>query len=149
MNETVIIKIVVPANIVLECSATMVTIPGEEGVFGVLPNHAPLIVSLKAGIIKIALSDEKLPTEAGLYRESADILCFISRGIAEVNAKQVNVITEFALDITNLSRIEVLEKISSFQQQLLQETDITKTSNIKTNISRYESVIEFLPENKS
>jgi len=149
MNETVIIKIVVPANIVLECSATMVTIPGEEGVFGVLPNHAPLIASLKAGVIKIKLSDEKLPMEAGLHRDPVDILCFISRGIAEVNEKQVNVITEFALDITNLSRIEVLEKISVLQRQLSQETDSTKTNNIKTNISRYESVIEFLPENKS
>lgn len=150
MNETISIKIVVPANIILECFATIITMPGEEGVFGVLPNHAPLIASLKSGIIKITLSDDnKLKAETSSFKRSGDILCFISGGIAEVNAARVNVITEFAIDITNLSRIEILEKISTFQQQLLQEIDITKTSNIKTNISRYQSIIEFLPESRS
>ncbi len=48
MNATILVKIITPLSIALEKQAKMVTMSGEEGMFGVLPSHVPMIVSLKA-----------------------------------------------------------------------------------------------------
>ena len=101
MNETITVKIITPSNIILDLAAFIVTLPGEEGVFGVLPNHAPLIASLKNGIINISI-------------DSGNLRYFISKGIAEVTGTNINVITEFALDVTNLSQSEIDEKIRAY-----------------------------------
>ena len=51
-NNKFNIELVTPSSVVLEDSAEMVVIPGTEGEFGVLVNHAPMISTLKIGVIK-------------------------------------------------------------------------------------------------
>lgn len=59
-----------------EGETTLITIPSETGELSVLPNHAPIITSLKKGTITVKTkSDSKtFPIESGF---------------AEINQKQV------------------------------------------------------------
>jgi F-type H+-transporting ATPase subunit epsilon len=51
------LEIVTPSGTILDCDVKMVTLPGREGEFGILPKHASLITLLKEGIIEYELED--------------------------------------------------------------------------------------------
>lgn len=106
MNEKITVKIITPLNIAFEEQAKMVTLPGEEGMFGVLPNHAPMIISLKAGLVQIYIDDIHEPQLAYL----------ISGGITEVTGDYINVATEKAINVTNLSEVEITAKLTNLQK---------------------------------
>lgn len=73
------LHIVTPKGMVEETTVSMVTLPGAEGDFGVLPGHAPLISILKAGGIYF--------DEGGMPRVYA-----VSAGFAQVTADKVLVV---------------------------------------------------------
>ncbi|MGL4226928.1 MAG: F0F1 ATP synthase subunit epsilon [Rickettsia sp.] len=106
MNETILVKIITPLSIAFEKQAKMVTLPGEEGMLGVLPRHAPMIVSLKAGLVQVYIDD---------IHKSENIY-LISGGITEVTGSYVNIATETAINATNLSEAEIATKLQELQK---------------------------------
>ena len=101
MNETILVKIITPLSIAFEKQAKMVTMPGEEGMFGVLPGHAPMIVNLKAGLVQVYIDD--------MHKSENTYL--ISGGVTEVTANYINIATETAINVTNLSEAEIATKL--------------------------------------
>src|SRR5690606_17511455 len=53
MADTLYLEVITPAKIVFKGNIESVTIPGVEGSFQVLKNHAPLISVFETGLIKI------------------------------------------------------------------------------------------------
>lgn len=47
------VEIITPETTLYEGSATYVYLPGSDGGLGVLNNHAPLISSLKKGVVRV------------------------------------------------------------------------------------------------
>lgn len=76
------LSIITPEKTLFAAEAAMVTIPGSEGVFGVLPKHAPFISSLKPGVITIDTVDGKQQTIE------------VTGGFAEVVPERVVVLAE-------------------------------------------------------
>ena len=74
------LSIITPEKTLFEAEAQMVTIPGAEGEFGALPQHAPFISSLRAGAVVIDL-------EGGKQQKIE-----ISGGFAEVTPERVTVL---------------------------------------------------------
>ena len=108
MNETMLVKIITPLSIAFEKRAKMVTMPGEEGVFGVLPSHVSMIVSLKAGLVQVYIDD--------MYESKNTYL--ISSGVTEVTANYINITVETAINVTNLSEAEIATKLLDLQKPL-------------------------------
>lgn len=129
MTNTILVKIITPSHLLLECEASIATMPGSEGVFGVLPKHAPLVASLKAGVVTIAANNK-------------NFRYFIDDGIAQVTGEEVNIITEFAIDLATIQQAEIIAKIATFQESASQQ-DITaqKLAELQQNIARYESAL--------
>jgi len=50
--ETLKLEIVTPTGVLFDDEVKMVTVPGKEGEFGILPHHSSLISLLKAGVIE-------------------------------------------------------------------------------------------------
>jgi F-type H+-transporting ATPase subunit epsilon len=73
------LSIITPEKTLFSGDADMVTIPGSEGVFGVLPKHAPFISSLKAGTVIIETGGKQQQIE-------------ITGGFAEVTPEHVTVL---------------------------------------------------------
>ncbi|QQV75689.1 ATP synthase epsilon chain [Rickettsia tillamookensis] len=105
MNETILVKIITPLSIAFEKQAKMVTMLGEEGMFGVLPSHVPMIVSLKAGLVQVYIDDIHTP----------QITYLISGGVTEVTGSYVNIATETAINVTNLNEAEIAAKLLELQ----------------------------------
>ncbi|HVJ53945.1 MAG TPA: ATP synthase F1 subunit epsilon [Aliidongia sp.] len=85
-------ELVSPARILVSEAVDMVVIPGAEGDFGVLPNHAPLISSIRPGTIAV-------------YEGSAVVeRIFIAGGFAEVTPDRCTVLADEAVNVTELDR---------------------------------------------
>lgn len=53
MADTTAFELVTPARVMISRDAGMVVAPGVEGLFGVLPRHAPLISTLQRGVVEV------------------------------------------------------------------------------------------------
>ena len=58
-----ILEIVSPESKLFQGEVTSVSLPGVDGSFQILNNHAPIVATLKAGEIKIAAPSFKLNKE--------------------------------------------------------------------------------------
>ena len=78
------LEIVSPEKLLLSRPVDMVVIPAAEGEMGVLPQHAPMIVLLQQGVIRLY--------EGGRVTESLQV----SGGFAEVTPTRVTVLADTA-----------------------------------------------------
>lgn len=88
-------EIVSQDRLVFEGDADIVVVPGNAGEMGILPNHAPLLSTLKYGILKVRYQDkEELFTVAG--------------GVVEVQPDIITVLADAAenVDEINIARAE-------------------------------------------
>jgi F-type H+-transporting ATPase subunit epsilon len=84
-------EIVSQDRIVFQGDADMVLLPGTDGEMGILPHHAPLLTTLKYGIIKVrSQGHESFYTVAG--------------GVAEI---QPDIITVLADAAENVEEIDI------------------------------------------
>src|SRR5215213_10042706 len=83
VNEMIKLEIVTPERRVFDETVDSVTVPTATGEVGILPNHAPLISSLKSGILAYSNkgTSEKL---------------VVSGGFVEVSTNKVSVLTDVA-----------------------------------------------------
>ena len=88
--DKVAFELVAPERLLAREDADMVVIPGAEGDFGVLPNHAPFMSLLRPGVISIYEGD----------RVSRRI--FVAGGVAEVNPASCTVLAEEAAPLDEL-----------------------------------------------
>ena len=56
------VEILSPEKSIYVGEAAFVSLPGSDGSLGILDNHAPLITTLKAGVVK--LEDDKGKTQS-------------------------------------------------------------------------------------
>jgi len=85
MADTFKFELVSPERVLLSENAEQVVLPGAEGDFGVLPNHAPMIATLRPGVLDVQLS-------GGPRR------IFVKGGFAEVEPDRLTVLAETAFD---------------------------------------------------
>ncbi|MDH5510205.1 MAG: ATP synthase F1 subunit epsilon [Nitrospinota bacterium] len=82
-QENLQLEVLTPGRMVAQLSVPMVTLPGVEGYFGVLPGHMHLITKLKPGVVSYE--------EGGMPRRMA-----ISTAIVEVAPEKVIVLARSA-----------------------------------------------------
>ena len=88
--------LVSPERLLLSAQADMVTVPGADGYMGVMAGHAPLVSTLRAGMIDV-------------NADGKDDRYFIRGGFAEVSPGKITVLAEEAIPMTELD-IAVLDQ---------------------------------------
>lgn len=59
MAGTLQVRVITPERVVFQGEATQVKYPGEDGLYGILPRHAPMITTVAAGVLEITELDGK------------------------------------------------------------------------------------------
>jgi F-type H+-transporting ATPase subunit epsilon len=93
-------EVVSPERLLLATQAELAEIPAEEGDIGVLAGHAPMIVTLRGGVIRI--------TEAG----GAIRQFFVAGGFAEITPNRTAVLADEAVPLDELSRDAAAARIA-------------------------------------
>jgi F-type H+-transporting ATPase subunit epsilon len=100
-------ELVSPERLLLSEEVDMVVVPGEEGDFGVLPRHAPLISTLRPGVIQVH--------NGGSVTEQI----FVVGGFAEVTPTRCTVLAEEALPIGDIDRAATEQRLNDARDDLL------------------------------
>ena len=106
MAEKVEFELVSPERLLVSKPVDMVVVPGAEGDFGVLRGHAPLISTLRLGVIDIH--------ESGAVADRI----FVAGGFAEVTAERCTVLAEQAVPVADLDRAGIEDEIRSLRDSL-------------------------------
>jgi len=106
MADKIHFDLVSPEQMLLSEDVDMVTLPGTDGYFGVLAGHAPVISSLKPGVLEV---------KGG---ETPDMRIFIRGGFAEVDAKKVVVLAEEAIPLADFDVAVLDARIKDAEEDL-------------------------------
>jgi len=83
-------ELVSPERLLLSEQATAVIVPGTEGYFTVMANHAPMMATLKPGVVRATLL-------SGTERR-----IFVQGGFADVNADGFTLLAEHATAVEDV-----------------------------------------------
>ncbi len=121
MADKLHFNLVSPERELFSGDVDMVEAPGVEGIFGVLPNHAPLMAVLAPGVVKVRNGgDEKR--------------IFVRGGFAEVNPFGLTILAEEAIPVAELSREMIAERIKWAEQDLA-DADATVETRIAAEVT--------------
>jgi len=84
MAGTLQFELVSPEKTLASAQVAMVVVPGAEGDFGVLPGHAPMMSTIRPGVIEVYASEGS--TVSARYQ--------IEGGFAEVTPEGVTILAE-------------------------------------------------------
>jgi len=123
--KTMKLEIVTPNGLIYEGDVKMVTLPGKEGEFGVLPEHASLVSLLETGVITVETA------------EGNEIIIAINHGYVKVDENKVSCIVDGAVLITDEegSLSERMEEAKELLQRA-QTSDVA----IAAAVSKVESI---------
>lgn len=131
MADKVEFELVSPEKLLVSQSVRMVVVPGAEGFIGVLPGHAPMIVTVKPGIIDIYADDMGTISER----------IFVAGGFCEVTGARVTILAEEA---TGLDAVKGLDRATLDKQaaNLTEDLAEAKTEVERHNIENKLAVIQ-------
>ena len=107
MPDLVQFELVSPERLILSTEVEMVVVPGTEGNFGVLAGHAPLISTIRPGMIEIY---ETRPTVSERI--------FVVSGIAEVTPERCTVLADEAMSPDSLDRATIEAELQTVEGNL-------------------------------
>jgi len=110
MAGTFKFELVSPERVLLSIDADQVVVPGSDGEFAVLAGHAPVIATLRPGVLDV--------TAGGSKRR-----LFVKSGFAEVDPSRLTVLAEKAYDVDELSASAIAEELKSAEADLAAAKD--------------------------
>lgn len=103
--------LVSPERLLMSAEVDQVDVPGSEGDFGVLANHAPVVTALRPGVLTIQ--------SQGKQGEKF----FVRGGFAEVTAQGLTVLAEEAMPLAELDRAALDQRIRNAEEDVADAKD--------------------------
>ena len=107
MAEKVAFELVSPERLLMSEESEMVIVPGANGNFGVLYGHAPMISTVRTGVIDVY---ENRPQIAHRI--------FVAGGFAEVTPERCTVLAEEAVAVSDLDGSVIDQEIADLSEDL-------------------------------
>jgi len=101
-------ELVSPEKLVLSKQAALVNVPGGEGDYGVLAGHAPMITTVRPGVVEVFADDHGAPADR----------IFVAGGFAEVTNERCTVLAEQATPVTELNAVQLEEQAKNFAEDI-------------------------------
>ena len=105
MAEGLKIEIVSPERLVLSEVVTSVTVPGTEGYFTVMDDHAPFMTTLRPGFITV-------------NRNGQDEIFFVKGGFADVSPDGLTILAERSVPLSEFDHGDLQAQIKAAEAEL-------------------------------
>ena len=106
MAEPFSFELVSPEALVLSGEASAVVVPGTEGYFTVLANHAPFMSTVKPGVVDVKMADG----------ETSQI--FVRGGFADVSPSGFTLLAEQAISLAELDMDDLEAQIKDAKEDV-------------------------------
>lgn len=110
MADKLHFELVSPAKLLKSADVDMVVVPGTEGDFGVLPMHAPVVSTLRTGIIEV-------------HNDSDAEKLLVVGGFAEVNAEGLTILAELAKPLSEVERATYEAELKNLEEDVQDAKD--------------------------
>ena len=107
MTDSIHFELVSPERLLLDIAAASVVVPGTEGDFTVLPGHAPVMSTIRPGVVEVTAAEGE---------ESSRL--FVRGGFAEVTSEGLIILAEEAISLAEISREELEQKVVDAREDL-------------------------------
>jgi len=124
MADKVAFELVSPEKLLLSQDVDLVVVPGADGNFGVLPRHAPMISTIRPGVIQV------FETRASEARQ-----IFVAGGFAEVTPDRLTVLAEEALPVSDLDRAAIDQQIQDLSEDLADAKDAAERATVEGRLA--------------
>ena len=128
MADTLKFELVSPERLLMSGDVAQVNVPGSEGDFGVLPNHAPVLSTLKPGIIEVTGDDGKQDR------------IFVRGGFAEVNPGGLTILAEEAIHMDDLDAAALAQQVQNAQEDVDDATDDAKRQKAQETLDQLKQL---------
>lgn len=120
MADLIAFDLVSPERLLLSEQAEMVTVPGTEGDFGALAGHAPVISTLRPGVVDVRGGTEI----SGRF--------FVLGGFVEVNPLKITVLAEEAIPMEQVDAGVLDQRIRNAEEDIhLAKTDADRAKAVE------------------
>lgn len=106
MAETFQFDLVSPERLLMSDPVEQVTVPGADGQFTVLKDHAPFLTTLKPGVLDIIVAD------------GASQRIYVRGGFADVNAGGLTVLAEQAMPMEEVNAEIMAQQVKDAEEDL-------------------------------
>jgi F-type H+-transporting ATPase subunit epsilon len=99
-------ELVSPARLLFSGEVASVTLPGTEGEMGIYPGHAPVLSTLKPGVVTV-------------YKDGGTTdRIFVKGGMVEVNPQGLTLLAEVAIPMDELDAAALAKQIKNAEEDL-------------------------------
>ena len=131
-QDQILLELVSPEKLLLSRRVDMVVVPGEDGDFGVLPRHAPLLSTLRHGVVSV------------YDGEAVSERIFVSGGFAEITGARCTLLAEYLRPLDGVNRDSVQKDLEQARGQLAQARDDAARATAKVVVERTEALLHAL-----
>lgn len=132
MADLLKFELVSPERLLSSGDVQQVVVPGTEGEFTVLVNHAPVLSTLKPGVVTV--TDENGSAER----------IFVRGGFAEVNPAGLTILAEEAVAVSELSADDLAQKIQNAREDVDDATDPEKKRRAQETLDHLTQLLSAL-----
>lgn len=131
MADKLHFDLVSPERRLFQGDVDMVVVPGEDGDFGVLPGHAPVMSAIRSGAISVHDGDDVRRT-------------FIHGGFAEVTPDGLTVLAEEAIDLAAVDREQLAKDLTETKEDIGLARDDLERTLAEAKLAKFEALTEAL-----
>ena len=129
MADAVHFELVSPERLVASEEVEMVVVPGTEGDFGVLVDHAPVMAVVRPGVLEI-------------HNEGAEVRrIFLSGGFCEVTPMRCTVLAEESVPVEELDRADLEQRLQNVREDLEDAETDTDRHRAEVAIQLFEEML--------
>lgn len=126
-------ELVSPEKLTLSEDVEMVLVPGAEGDLGVLARHAPLISSLRPGVVGVCRNGRE-PHER----------YFVAGGFAEVTGERCTVLAEHPTELSTIDRSQVEQELQNAREDVADAKDDKARADAERRVKVNEAKLRAL-----
>jgi F-type H+-transporting ATPase subunit epsilon len=127
MAEKLHFALVSPERELFNGRVDHVVVPGSEGEFGVMPNHAPVMSVIKPGALKV-------------IDDGAERRIFVNGGFADVTPEGLTVLAEEAVDLADVDAAQVEQDLKNAQDDLRDASSEERRTAAQRAVARLEGL---------
>jgi F-type H+-transporting ATPase subunit epsilon len=120
-------ELVSPEKLLFSGAVEQVDVPGLEGDFGVLEGHAPLVATLRPGILTVHMSD-------GAQK------IVVLGGFAEVSDKGLTIVADLADSVENFDKSLLSAHIGAIEEKIAKTEPGSELDKLVTRLDNFKDV---------
>lgn len=126
------VEIVSPEKRLLARAVDMVVVPGSEGDLAAMPEHAPMIVLLRGGVVSLHQGTQVTDR------------FFVAGGFAEITGERCTILADMAVPVSSLSRQDGEARLRQAEQDYdsADKSDVTLLEPLLDRIQSARAWVE-------